>query len=128
MWGLMPHTDRAFLTVLPMNDVGGLQIRPEGSEWIDAPQVAEAFIINSGDTLRRWTNDRFLSTPHRVLPPTKDRYSLPYFYSPSPDKVMEQLSSCVSGSGTHYKAIKFDVFYREYFSPDYRPNDPRLSS
>jgi len=127
-WGLMPHTDRAFMTLLPNNAVAGLQIRPEGSDWLEAPVVEKAFIINSGDTLRRWTNDRFLSTPHRVVPPIGHRYSLPYFYSPSIDKTMSVLPTCFSGERpARYAPVTFDDFNREYFDPAYRPNDARLA-
>lgn len=126
-WGIIPHTDRAFMTLLPANNVAGLQIRPDGSEWLDAPFVPNAFIVNSGDTLRRWTNDRFLSTPHRVAPPTQDRYSLPYFYSPSTDKVMAPIETCVSDERpARYEAILLDDFNKEYYSPTFDPKDPRL--
>lgn len=82
-WGLAAHTDSTFLTILPANDIPGLQIRPEGSEWIDAPGIPGSFLINSGDILKRWTNDRFLSTAHRVLNVSgKDRYAIPYFFGP----------------------------------------------
>jgi len=98
-WGLAPHTDSSFLTLLPDNDVPGLEIRPEGHDWIRPPALAESFLVNSGDILRRWTNDRFLSTGHRVLNTAgRDRYAIPFFYAPRPDAPVECLPTCTSAA------------------------------
>jgi isopenicillin N synthase-like dioxygenase len=64
-FGLAPHTDANFFTVLPQANVEGLYIRPAGRGWIKAPRIPGSFVINAGDMLKRWTNDRFLSTQHR---------------------------------------------------------------
>ena len=61
-FGLAPHTDANFFTVLPQANVEGLYIRPQGRGWIKAPRIPGSFVINAGDMCRRWTNDRFLST------------------------------------------------------------------
>ena len=82
-WGLAPHTDSTFMTLLPANDVPGLWIRPEGMDWIEPPALPRSFLVNSGDILRRWTNDRFLSTAHRVLNRAgTDRYAMPFLMRP----------------------------------------------
>ncbi|ETW92523.1 MAG: hypothetical protein ETSY1_43250, partial [Candidatus Entotheonella factor] len=57
-FGIAPHTDAGFLTILPQSEVDGLHIRPPGSDWIKAPRVEGGLFINSGDMLKRWTNDR----------------------------------------------------------------------
>ena len=94
-FGLAPHTDSSFLTMLPDNAVPGLEIRPAGSDWMAAPSLPGAYLVNSGDTLKRWTNDRFLSTEHRVRPSVeRDRYAAPFFFSPRHDYVMECLPTC----------------------------------
>ena len=94
-FGLSPHTDAGFMTLLPDNDVPGLEIRPAGWDWVPAPSLPGSFLINSGDMLRRWTNDRFLSTEHRVLPSTaSDRYAIPFFFDPRTDVVIECLPTC----------------------------------
>jgi len=54
------------MAFLPDNDVAGLEIRPRGADWTPAPRIPGSVLVNSGDTLRRWTNDRFLSTEHRA--------------------------------------------------------------
>jgi isopenicillin N synthase-like dioxygenase len=82
-FGLAPHTDANFFTVLPQANVEGLYIRPEGKGWIKAPRIPGSFVINAGDMCRRWTNDRFLSTRHLAINLTdRQRYSTPFFYTP----------------------------------------------
>ena len=94
-FGLSPHTDAGFMTLLPDNDVPGLEIRPAGWDWVPAPSLPGSFLVNSGDILRRWTNDRFLSTEHRVLPSTaRDRYAIPFFFDPRTDVVIDCLPTC----------------------------------
>jgi len=62
---LVPHTDSGFMTLLPPNRCR-LSILLRAGRWIDAPGVDGAYVVNGGDILHRWTNERFLSTPHRV--------------------------------------------------------------
>ena len=71
-------------------------MRPRDGDWIDVPQIADAYIINIADLLMRWTNDVYVSTPHRVLPPPRERYSLAFFLDPNPDSVI----SALPGTGT----------------------------
>jgi len=66
-FGIAPHTDTSFLTLLAPNDVPGLSIRTQSGEWIDAPAIPDAFVVNGGQLLQRWTNDCFLATPHRAV-------------------------------------------------------------
>lgn len=96
-----PHTDFGTLTVLDREPgLGGLQIRDEHGEWIDAPFVEGGLVINTGDMMRRWTNDRWSSNQHRVLPPpssvpTEELISLVFFHEPDDDALIEALPSCV---------------------------------
>ena len=92
-WGLAPHTDGGFLTFLPDNTIPALEIRPAGQcEWVPAPSIPRAFLVNAGDALHRWTNGRFLSTEHRVLPSEAcDRYALPFFFGPNATARIEPL-------------------------------------
>lgn len=84
--GAGAHTDYGSLTLLMSDGVGGLQVRRRGSDdWIDAPHVPGALIINIGDCLMRWTNDIYVSTPHRVVAPPKRRRSIAFFLDPNPD-------------------------------------------
>lgn len=95
-YGLAPHTDSSFLTMLPPSELPGLAVRLPSGEWVDAPGVPGAFLVNSGDMLRRWTNHRFLSTPHRVVNrnPGRDRYAVPFFFDATHDFPMACLSTC----------------------------------
>ena len=92
-----PHTDYGVITLLSQDAVGGLQLRLRSGEWVQAPYIENSFIVNIGDMLACWTNDRFTSTStaHRVLnTSTVDRYSIPFFYDPHFDTVAECLPSC----------------------------------
>ncbi|MBT6277703.1 MAG: isopenicillin N synthase family oxygenase [Chromatiales bacterium] len=95
-FGVAPHTDSSFLTMLAQADLPGLEVRMPDGAWLQAPAVADGFVVNSGDMLRRWTNHRFLSTPHRVrnLNPGKDRYAIPFFFDATVDYPMACLPSC----------------------------------
>ena len=95
-FGVAPHTDSSFLTMLAQNKVAGLQIQRTDGTWIDAPPIEGTFVVNSGDMLRRWTNHRLLSTPHRAvaMAPGRDRYAIPFFFDCTADYVMECLPTC----------------------------------
>ncbi|MBC9205260.1 hypothetical protein IBL26_00315 [Roseomonas aerophila] len=96
-FGLAPHTDTGFMTLLAQNDVPGLNIGTRDGRWIDAPAIPGTFIVNGGDMLRRWTNDRFLATPHRVINRSgKERYSIPLFFDTTLDDPMSCLPNCSS--------------------------------
>ena len=65
--------------------VGGLEVRTRAGEWLKAPHVPGAFVCNIGDCLMRWTNDIYVSTPHRVVSPAgRERYSIAFFLDPEP--------------------------------------------
>ena len=69
------HTDYGNLTLLANDAAGGLEVRTRGGEWVAAPSIEGAFVCNIGDCLMRWTNDVYVSTPHRVVsPPGRERY------------------------------------------------------
>jgi isopenicillin N synthase-like dioxygenase len=94
-FGLAPHTDTSFMTMLAQNDVPGLSIRLPNGRWVDAPALPGSFLVNGGDLLRRWTNDRFLATPHRVLNRSEqERYAIPFFLDCDYDHVMTCLPTC----------------------------------
>ncbi len=82
---------------------------PSG-RWIDAPRVEGAYVVvNGGDILRRWTNERFLSTPHRVRNVSGEvRYAIPFFCDPDHDTMIECLPSCRSANKpAKYPPIRF---------------------
>lgn len=121
VFGTAAHTDRNMLTILAQGDTPGLQIMLPDGTWIPAPILPGAFVVNSGDTLRRWSNDRFLSTPHRVLNVSgRDRYSVPFFVSPEYDTVLECLPSCRgSGNPARYEPVTMEEFTIEFLNRNY---------
>jgi isopenicillin N synthase-like dioxygenase len=120
-WGLAPHTDSSFMTLLPANDIPGLWIRPEGHDWIEPPPLARSFLINSGDILKRWTNDRFLSTAHRVRNDSgRDRYAIPFFYGARDDAPVEALPTCVGPERpARYPATTYGDYQRWFRNRNY---------
>jgi isopenicillin N synthase-like dioxygenase len=93
--GAGEHTDYGSLTILLTDDAGGLEVRRRDGAWIKAPPIPGAFICNIGDCLMRWSNDTYVSTPHRVTsPPRRDRYSVAFFFDPNPDALIECLPGC----------------------------------
>ncbi len=112
-FGIAPHTDTSFLTILPQSNLEGLYIRPAGRGWMKAPRIPGSFIVNSGDMCRRWTNDRFLSTEHFAINPEADRprYAAPFFFAPNTDFIIRCLETCCDpGNPPRYP----DVTYGEY--------------
>ena len=66
-FGQGPHTDNSFITILARMDVPGLAVRLPSGEWLAPPLIPGTFLVNLGNMMKRWSNDRFLSTPHAVL-------------------------------------------------------------
>ena len=90
------HTDFGMLTILMQDPNGGLELQVRDGEWIKAPYVADTFVINVGDMLELWTNELYVSTPHRVIGLTnRDRYSVPAFFSPAFKTIVECIPSCL---------------------------------
>ena len=84
-----------FMTLLPQSAVPGLEIRTRAGDWLAAPPLPGSYLVNTGDTLNRWTNGRFLSTPHRASNHSGDeRYAMPFFYDPNTDTMIECLPTC----------------------------------
>lgn len=90
------HSDYGMLTLLLTDDNPGLQILSNDGIWVDMPPKKGAFVVNIGDMFERWTNGLFKSTIHRVITPkgAKERYSVPFFFEPNFDALVECLESC----------------------------------
>ncbi len=126
LFGQAPHTDNSFMTALARTDVPGLAVRlppngPMGGEWFPPPIIPGTFLINLGNIMRRWSNDRFLSTPHGVLNDSgSDRYSIAYFHSPNPDSVIECLPSCVGADNPpRYQPAVYRDLVLEFYRANY---------
>jgi isopenicillin N synthase-like dioxygenase len=98
-----PHSDYGALTILRAENVpGGLQVLNRAGAWVDVQPVPDSFVVNLGDLMMHWTNDRWISTLHRVVNPPRDRalgsrrQSIVFFYQPNYDAVIECLPGCSS--------------------------------
>ncbi len=86
------HTDPGVLTLLLQDATGGLQAHSTRDGWIDVPPGGGKVVVNLGDSLQVWSNDRYRAAVHRVVPMTqKGRYSIPYFYNPALDSVIQPI-------------------------------------
>ncbi len=101
------HTDYGLITLLATDGVDGLEIQKKDGEWLPIKSPKGSLIVNLGDMLARWTNDRYCSTPHRARTPKQgSRYSIPFFINPDPTEVIEVIDSCVNDKNLNrYKPI-----------------------
>ncbi|XP_042393444.1 gibberellin 2-beta-dioxygenase 8-like [Zingiber officinale] len=107
-FGLLPHTDSDFLTILSQDQVGGLQLRKDSS-WYAVKPNQDALIVNIGDLFQAWSNDFYKSVEHKVMSNSEaDRYSVAYFLCPSMDSI---IGSCSEPS--HYKQFTFGDFKKQ---------------
>lgn len=120
-FGLAPHSDTSFMTLLAQNRVPGLSIRLPNGRWLDAPALPGSFLVNGGDLLRRWTNDRFLATPHRVINRSgQERYAIPFFMDCSYDAVMTCVPTCREpGNPPRYKPITYPEYMTWFRNMNY---------
>ena len=94
-----PHSDWGSLAVLHHDGGPGLQIMSPEGRWEDVPVVAGSFVVNVGDLMAMWTNDRWVSTLHRVVVPNNDwreRISIAFFHQPTYDARIECIPTCTS--------------------------------
>jgi isopenicillin N synthase-like dioxygenase len=95
--GCGAHSDYGCLTLLYSDGTPGLQLLTVDDEWVDVTVPDDALVVNLGDLLQMWTNDRYRSTKHRVIPPTeRDRYSVPVFVNPEWHTEVRCLPNCVT--------------------------------
>ncbi|KAF9624076.1 hypothetical protein IFM89_007774 [Coptis chinensis] len=108
MFGLVPHTDSDFLTILYQDQVGGLQLMKD-SKWVAVKPNPQALIVNIGDLFQAWSNDIYKSVEHKVMANEKvERYSIAYFLCPSYDSLV---GSCMEPSV--YKKFTFGEFRKQ---------------
>lgn len=118
--GAGTHTDYGNVTLLATDGVAGLQVQRRDGGWVDAPALPGAFICNIGDCLMRWTNDVYVSTPHRVRQPEAERYSIAFFLDPNPDAVVSAIPSCVpDGESPRYAPITTGEYLAQRFAATY---------
>jgi isopenicillin N synthase-like dioxygenase len=106
------HTDYGCLTILRSQDsAGGLQVKDRDGEWIDVRGLDDSFVINIADAMSVWSNDRFVSTVHRVVTPPdalvagSRRQSIAFFYNPAADALIEPIVA--QGAQARYDPITY---------------------
>ena len=89
------HTDYDTFTMLfRYQDCGGLFVKPINDDWVEVPVIDNSIVLNIADMFQRWTNDTYISTPHRVMNVLdKPRYSMPYFVGPNKDTIVKNLTN-----------------------------------
>jgi isopenicillin N synthase-like dioxygenase len=113
------HTDYGTVTILrPGDSIGGLQVADRQGGWHDVPVIPNSFVINQGDLMARWTNDRWISTLHRVVNPPEEaqggnrRLSIVFFHHPNYDALIECLPTCkAAGEAPKYPPVTVADYY-----------------
>ncbi|XP_057464721.1 gibberellin 2-beta-dioxygenase 8-like isoform X1 [Actinidia eriantha] len=120
LFGLVPHTDSDFLTILYQDLVGGLQLVRDGG-WISVKPNPDALIINIGDLFQAWSNGVYKSIEHRVVTnPRVERFSAAYFLCPSNDTIIH---SCNQPSV--YRSFSFEE-YRKQVQEDVKSTGTKI--
>ena len=120
-FGQGPHTDNSFITILARMEVPGLAVRLRSGEWLAPPLIPGTFLVNLGNIMKRWSNDRFLSTPHGVLNDSgTDRYSIAFFYSPNVSARIECLPTCTgTDNPPRYPPAVYRDLVLEFYNANY---------
>jgi isopenicillin N synthase-like dioxygenase len=118
-YGIAPHTDNAMMTFLAQSDIPGLAVRMPSGHWRAVDIVPDTLLVNTGNVIVRWTNDEYLSTKHRVINTNKcDRYSIPCFFGPSADAMIEVVPTCKGPDRPpRYEPITYRASRDWYYAP-----------
>ncbi|XAR59486.1 Flavanone 3-dioxygenase [Bertholletia excelsa] len=111
--GVGRHKDGGALTILAQDEVGGLEVkRKADEEWIRVRPTPDAYIVNVGDIIQVWSNDKYESVEHRVIVNSeKERFSLPFFFDPDHTVMVEPLKELKSKqSPAKYRAYNWGKF------------------
>ncbi len=121
LYGLAPHTDYGFITLLAQQEQEGLEVRTQKNEWITVPYIPHSLVLNTGDIIRHWTNNEFLSTPHRVINRTGEaRYSIPFFFDPNMHTMISTLPAFIrSDLSSPYNDIMYGDYLLERVQSNY---------
>lgn len=120
-FGVAPHTDYGCLTVLWQDATGGLEVLNKNEEWVTAHPIEGALVVNAGDLLARWTNDRLTSTAHRVINRSgRERYAMALFFDPDVGTLIDPAAVIAGDEEAKYPPVSCGEHilsrYREAFS------------
>jgi len=116
-YGIAPHTDNSLMTFLAQANVPGLAVRMPSGHWRLVDVIPGTLLVNTGNLIVRWTNDQFLSTKHRVINTNEvDRYSIPVFFGPNADAMIEVLPTCRGpGNPAKYEPMTYRDMRKWYY-------------
>ncbi len=101
------HTDYGTLTILRTDQVPGLEIAGPDGDWITVEPMPDTYVVNLGDSIARWTNDRWRSTMHRVTTVDPNpRQSMAFFHNANWDATIECLAGCEGPTGPKYEPVQ----------------------
>jgi len=113
-YGVSPHTDWGCLTLLYQDSAGGLEVQGADGGWVTAHPIAGTYVVNVGDLLARWTNDRFKSTPHRVVNRSgRERLSCAMFIDPDRDTLIAPITA--PGEAPRYAPVTCGDYVKSRF-------------
>ncbi|KAI5435662.1 hypothetical protein KIW84_022181 [Lathyrus oleraceus] len=120
-----PHKDPCVLTVVAQDDTGGLQVKKNSVGWVPVNPISGAFVVNLGDILQVWSNDKYDSAEHRVvLNSQKERFSYPFFLFPGPHIMVKPAEELVSDQNpAKYKGYNFGKYYANRTHADFCKQD-----
>lgn len=117
LYGSAPHKDFGCLTLLAQDDTGGLQVQTPAGQWVDAPPMPDAYVVNVGDMLHQLSNGRLRSTPHRVINASgRERYSVPFFFDPH---VSADIAPLPGTGAPQFEPVNFGAFLRSELEAGY---------
>jgi isopenicillin N synthase-like dioxygenase len=114
-FGINHHSDAGALTVLLQDDQPGLQVY-RGNTWTLVEPRHDALVVNIGDIVQVWSNDRYRAALHRVIANRAKRYSAPYFFNPAPEATYAPLTT---SERAHYRPIQWGEFRAKRSAGDY---------
>uniref|UniRef100_A0A803QDA1 Fe2OG dioxygenase domain-containing protein n=1 Tax=Cannabis sativa TaxID=3483 RepID=A0A803QDA1_CANSA len=124
--GVGRHKDAGALTILAQDDVGGLEVkRKSDGEWIRVKPTPHAFIINVGDIIQVWSNERYESVEHRVMVNSeRERFSIPFFLNPAHYTMVKPLEEMTDDQNPpKYKAYNWGKFFTTRKGSNFRKLD-----
>ena len=107
-YGIAPHTDYGCLTILLTDNNPGLEIKNPSDEWELVLPKDEEIIVNFGDMLEFWSNEKIKATSHRVFGNSDERFSIPFFFNPQYDTIISKKDNIIAGE---YLSKKYDSTY-----------------
>lgn len=118
--GIETHTDGSLLTIL-YQPIEGLQVDDTHGNWVNVVPSATDFVINTGETMKRWTNNVYQAANHRVKFVNRNRVSVPFFVEPGYNTVIESYTPNKLEEEPKFPPIKYGEFliqsmkrYKEY--------------